>query len=118
MGLGLTEILIIGLAAMVLLGPSRLPSLMRQFAKIYVHLRRTSNDFKSAFDHVIQEAEAEMLGAKRQASEFTGSIMTPGTLADASPPSTTVSLSMETPAPKRAEQPFNFDSDRAHQSQS
>lgn len=117
MGLGLLEILIIGLAAMVLLGPSRLPSLMRQFAKIYVHLRRTSNDFKSAFDHVIQEAEAEMLGAKRQASEFTGSIMTPSTLAESSP-SPAVSLSMETPAPTRAEQPFNWDSDRTQQSQS
>jgi Tat protein translocase TatB subunit len=116
-GLGLLEILIIGLAAMVLLGPSRLPSLMRQFAKIYVNLRRTSNDFKSAFDHVIQEAEAEMLGAKRQASEFTGSIMTSNTPTESSP-SPIVSLSMGTPAPSRTEQPFNWDSDRTQQSQS
>jgi Tat protein translocase TatB subunit len=115
MGLGLLEILIIGLAAMVLLGPSRLPGLMRQFAKIYVQLRRTSNDFKSAFDHVIQEAEAEMRGAKRQANDFTDSIMTPSTLAEPSP-SPTVSLSMGTPTPARSEQPFNWDSDRPQQS--
>lgn len=116
MGLGILEILIIGLAAMVLLGPSRLPSLMRQFAKIYVHLRRTSNDFKSAFDHVIHEAEVEMQGAKRQASEFAGSIMTPSLTE--STPSPPVSHSMGNHAPSRTEQPFNWDSDKAHQSQS
>jgi Tat protein translocase TatB subunit len=114
MGLGILEILIIGLAAMVLLGPSRLPSLMRQFAKIYVHLRRTSNDFKSAFDHVIHEAEAEMVGAKRQAGEFAGSIMTNNPVTDLTP----ASLSMGNHAPSRKEEPFNWDMDGPHQSQS
>lgn len=117
MGLGILEILIIGLAAMVLLGPSRLPSLMRQFAKIYVQLRRTSNDFKSAFDHVIHEAEAEMVGAKRHASEFAGSIMAPNTTTESSP-SAPASLSMGSHLPSRTDQPFNWDADRAHQNQS
>lgn len=60
MGIGFLELVIIALAALVLLGPKRLPEIMRQVAKFYVHLRRTSNDFKSAFDHVVQEAEVEL----------------------------------------------------------
>jgi sec-independent protein translocase protein TatB len=60
MGIGILEILIIGVAALVLLGPERLPEVMRQAARIYVQLRRTSNEFKSAFDHVVREAEADI----------------------------------------------------------
>lgn len=65
MGLGFMEIIIIGVVSLVLLGPSRLPGLMRQAAKIYVQMRRTSNEFKSAFDHVVQEAEQDMLSAEK-----------------------------------------------------
>lgn len=61
MGLGFMEIVIIGVVSLVLLGPQRLPGLMRQAAKFYVQMRRTSNEFKSAFDHVVKEAEQEML---------------------------------------------------------
>jgi Tat protein translocase TatB subunit len=117
MGLGVLEILVIGLAAMVLLGPSRLPSLMRQFAKIYVQLRRTSNDFKSAFDHVIHEAESEMQGAKQHASEFAGAIMNSAHVTE-STQSQPVSLSMGNHVPSRAEQTFNWNTDRVNDSQS
>jgi sec-independent protein translocase protein TatB len=60
MGIGFFEIVIIGLAAFILLGPSRLPEIMRQVARFYVQLRRTSNEFKSAFDHVVHEAEKDL----------------------------------------------------------
>lgn len=73
MGLGLMEIVIIGVAGLVLLGPARLPGILRQAAKLYVHLRRTSNDFKSAFDHVVQEAELEMLRKPIEEVSFTKS---------------------------------------------
>ena len=60
MGIGFLELVIIGVAALVLLGPKRLPEVMRQVARFYVQIRRTSNDFKSAFDHVVREAEDEV----------------------------------------------------------
>ena len=60
MGIGFLELVIICVAALVLLGPQRLPELLRQVAKIYVHIRRSSNDFKSAFDYVVNEAEENM----------------------------------------------------------
>lgn len=59
MGIGFLEFVIIGVAALVLLGPKKLPEVMRQVARFYVQIRRTSNDFKSAFDHVVREAEDE-----------------------------------------------------------
>lgn len=60
MGIGFLELVIIALAGLVLLGPQKIPELLRQVAKLYVHMRRTSNDLKSAFDHVVSEAEIEL----------------------------------------------------------
>lgn len=60
MGIGFLELVIIALAGLVLLGPQRIPELLKQVAKFYVQLRRTSNDLKSAFDHVVTEAEVEL----------------------------------------------------------
>ena len=60
MGIGFLELVIIGVAALVLLGPERIPEVMRTLAKFYVQLRRTSNEFKGAFDHVVREAESEL----------------------------------------------------------
>ena len=61
MGIGFLELVIIGIAALVFIGPQKLPDVLRQIAKYYVQIKRTSNDFKSAFDHVVVEAEAQML---------------------------------------------------------
>jgi sec-independent protein translocase protein TatB len=60
MGIGFLELVIICVAALVLLGPQRLPDVLRQVARIYVQIRRSSNDLKSAFDYVVNEAEDEM----------------------------------------------------------
>ncbi len=60
MGIGFLELVIIGIAAIVLLGPERLPEVMRTLAKLYVQLRRTSNEFKGTFDDVVREAESDM----------------------------------------------------------
>jgi sec-independent protein translocase protein TatB len=60
MGIGFIELVVIALVALVLLGPQRIPEVLRQIAKVYVHLRRSSNDLKSAFDHVVHEAETEL----------------------------------------------------------
>jgi Tat protein translocase TatB subunit len=60
MGLGFSEIVVIAIAALVFLGPTRLPEVMKTVARLYVQLRRTSNEFKSSFDQVVREAEAEV----------------------------------------------------------
>jgi Tat protein translocase TatB subunit len=116
MGLGFMEIVIIGVMALVLLGPSRLPAMMRQIAKFYVQLRRTSNEFKSAFDHVVEEAEQEL------------GVLKPGhwqsdTLKVTSPVSSIVndlekSVASEVALITRTEQPFDWSEPTKNQSKS
>lgn len=60
MGIGLLELVVIAVAALVLLGPQRLPEILRQVGKFYVQLRRTSSEFRGVFDHVVRQAEDEL----------------------------------------------------------
>lgn len=60
MGIGFLEIVVIAVVALVLLGPQRLPELMRQLGRFYVQLRRTSSDFRGVVDQVVRQAEAEV----------------------------------------------------------
>jgi len=59
-GLGFFEIVVIAVAALVLVGPKKLPDLMRQAGKFFVQVRRTTNDVRSTFDQVIKEAEDDL----------------------------------------------------------
>lgn len=60
MGIGLLELVIIAIAALVLLGPERLPEVLRQLGRVYVQLRRTSNEFRGVFDNMVRQAEEEL----------------------------------------------------------
>ena len=59
-GVGFFEIIIIAVFALVFVGPKRLPEVMRQAGRLFVHIRRTANDVRSTFDQVIREAENEI----------------------------------------------------------
>jgi Tat protein translocase TatB subunit len=59
-GLGFFEIVIIAVAALLLVGPKKLPDLMRQAGKLFVQVRRTTNDVRSQIDQVIKEAEDDL----------------------------------------------------------
>lgn len=59
-GIGFFELIIIAIVALVVVGPKRLPEVMKQAGRLFVHLRRTANDVRSSFEHVIREAEEEI----------------------------------------------------------
>ena len=59
-GIGFFEIVIIAVALLVLVGPKKLPDLMRQAGKLFVQVRRTTNDVRSTIDQVIKEAEDDL----------------------------------------------------------
>jgi len=59
-GVGLFEMIFIGIVALVVVGPKRLPEVMKQAGRLFVHLRRTANDVRSTFDQVIRDAENDM----------------------------------------------------------
>jgi len=64
-GIGIFELIVIAVVALIFVGPKRLPEVMRQGGKLFVQLRRTANDVKSQFDGVIEQAEAEIRKAER-----------------------------------------------------
>jgi sec-independent protein translocase protein TatB len=51
---------VIAVVALVILGPQRLPEVLKQVGRFYVQIRRTSSDFKGAFDQVVRQAEDEI----------------------------------------------------------
>jgi Tat protein translocase TatB subunit len=57
MGIGFLELVVIGVFALILFGPSKLPEMMKLAAKYYVQFRRSSNEFKGAFDLMLRDAE-------------------------------------------------------------
>lgn len=116
MGIGFLELVVIGIAALVLLGPQRLPEIMRHIARFYVQMRRTSNDFKSAFDHVVREAEADLkkedLFRIESNARTVSSSQSPGAETPTEEPTTPAkpqSQATETPA-LRPEKPFGWSS--------
>jgi len=56
-GIGWTELLIIAIVAIVVVGPKDLPRLMRTFGHYAGKLRRMANEFKQQVDEAMREAE-------------------------------------------------------------
>jgi sec-independent protein translocase protein TatB len=55
-----SELVVILLLALVVLGPEKLPGAIRQAGKIYSELRKISNGFQKEFASAIQEPAKEM----------------------------------------------------------
>lgn len=58
-GIGGPELLIIVVVALIVIGPSKLPQMMRSMGKGLAEFKRMSNDVKSTLDHEIQQAESD-----------------------------------------------------------
>ncbi len=59
-GIGFSELLVIAVVAIVFVGPKRLPEVMKQLGRFFVHARRMSNEVRSTFDSVVHQAEQEI----------------------------------------------------------
>jgi sec-independent protein translocase protein TatB len=55
--IGWSEILMIAVVAIIVVGPKDLPRMLRTLGKTMGQLRRTANDFKRQFDDALKEAE-------------------------------------------------------------
>ena len=51
--IGTSELLLIGLIALMFLGPRRLPEIARKFGKIMNEFRRTSSEFKQTWEREV-----------------------------------------------------------------
>ena len=81
--IGGLEILVIGLVALLVVGPKDLPLLMRKVGKFMARARAMANDFRSSFDEMARQSELDELRKEVEALR-TGQGMVPlGAEADA-----------------------------------
>lgn len=59
-GVGPMELLLIAVVVLMFYGPDKLPEIMRKLGKVYVQMRRHSEDFRGAFNQMVREAEDEV----------------------------------------------------------
>ncbi len=72
LGLGLTEILLVGAVMLVVVGPDRLPQVFRTLGRIYGQIRRASDEMRRAFvleaDRQDADERFEKLQERRKAA--------------------------------------------------
>jgi sec-independent protein translocase protein TatB len=95
--IGWSELLVVAIVAIVVVGPKDLPKLMRTFGFYAGKLRRTAADFQRQFHEAMAESEAEEV---RKNIEAIRSSM--GTTADFNAPADKAMM-MPTPAPAAIE---------------
>ncbi|MGD9869132.1 MAG: Sec-independent protein translocase protein TatB [Hyphomicrobiales bacterium] len=57
--IGWSELLIIAVVAIIVVGPKDLPRMLRSLGKYAGQLKRTANEFRSQFDDAIRESELD-----------------------------------------------------------
>lgn len=74
-GMGIGEILVIAIIAIIFLGPEKLPEAMVKGAKFFKSFKNSINDVKSSFEQEmkIQELKEEALTYKKKLDEATSS---------------------------------------------
>jgi len=58
-GIGQFELLIIIVVALIVIGPGKLPEMMRSIGKGFAEFKRVSSDVKQTFDMEVRRAEQE-----------------------------------------------------------
>ncbi|MGV8937111.1 MAG: Sec-independent protein translocase protein TatB [Allorhizobium sp.] len=57
--IGWTELLVIAVVLIVVVGPKDLPPMLRAFGKMTTRLRKTAGEFRSQFDEALREADMD-----------------------------------------------------------
>lgn len=70
-GIGWSEMLIIAIVLIVVVGPKDLPKMLRTFGRTTANLRRMAGDFQKQFDEALKEAELdEVRNLAKEARKF------------------------------------------------
>ncbi|MGV9005391.1 MAG: Sec-independent protein translocase protein TatB [Brevundimonas sp.] len=82
-GIGGTELLVIGLVALLVVGPKDLPVLMRKLGKLMARARGMANEFRASFDEMARQSELDELRKEVEALRTNQGIHALGTDAGA-----------------------------------
>ncbi|WP_179956029.1 Sec-independent protein translocase protein TatB [Pannonibacter tanglangensis] len=100
---GWTELLVIAVVAIIVVGPKDLPRMLRAFGQTVGKMRRMANEFQSTFNDALKEAEreADILDMKKAAEDAARGVQNYDPLADLKK---TISqpLTLDEPAADRA----------------
>jgi len=94
-GMSFFELIIIAIVALIFVGPQRLPDVMKQAGRLFVHARRTANDVKSTFDQVVRQAEEEI---RREEAEAMRALLQPKPVNDPQTVDVAATVAAATPA--------------------
>ena len=82
--MGMTEILLIGAIALVVIGPKRLPEVARKFGKILREIKKTTNGFKANLNEEFhKQVGPEAIDLANMAKDLRGGIKNPMDIAEA-----------------------------------
>jgi len=103
-GIGGLEILVIGLAALLVVGPKDLPVLMRKVGKVMAKARGMANEFRASFDEMARQSELDELRKEVDALRRGQGMYNLGPEADAAfkDISTDLNKPLDAPAPMQA----------------
>ena len=73
--IGWSELLLIGIVALIAIGPKELPTVLRTLGQWMSKLRRMASEFQSQFQEAMREAE--MADLKKQVDDIAHDIATP-----------------------------------------
>jgi TatA/E family protein of Tat protein translocase len=79
-GVGMPELIIIFLIALIIIGPKRLPDLARALGKGLAEFRRATNELKASFD--IDEVEEELKGMKGELADSVSGLLNASEIED------------------------------------
>jgi len=82
-GIGGLEILVIGLVALLVVGPKDLPVLLRKVGKVMARARAMANEFRSSFDEMARQSELDELRKEVEALRTGQGMVALGAEADA-----------------------------------
>ena len=63
-GIGFMELCLIAVVALVFVGPSRLPEVMKQLSRVFVHMRHMSTEVRGTINQAMIDAEREINAEK------------------------------------------------------
>ena len=74
-GLGVSEILLLGVVALLVVGPKDLPMMLRELGKWTRKLQGMANEFRQGFDELARQAELDEL--RKEVEDLRNSAMIP-----------------------------------------
>ncbi|MEA4855767.1 MAG: Sec-independent protein translocase protein TatB [Solidesulfovibrio sp.] len=95
-GIGSTELLIILVVALIVIGPSKLPDIMRTLGKGMAEFRRMSTDVKSTLEAEVDRADREQRQAEAKKELY------PEKAAEAAPAQPAATVAEAAPAGKQS----------------